>query len=144
MLEQILDHIHNYFVKDVYKGEYEIVSNTINLPFLIDGQYFKIVGSVLNDGLYQYPSSDLQDETFKGEIWALAIPPAIIKLADEVETWVNKYGECAASPYQSESFGGYSYSKKSFGNASGNANGSDTSTWQSVFKSRLNHWRKIS
>lgn len=141
MLEQILDHIHNYFVKEVYKGKYEIVSNTINLPFLIPGQYFKIVGSILNDGLYQYPTADLQDESFEGEIWALAIPSAVIKLSEEVESWLDKYGDMTFSPYQSESFGGYSYSKKSSGSADG---ANDSSTWQGVFKSRLNHWRKIS
>lgn len=141
MLEQILDHIHNYFVKGVYKGKYEIVSNTINLPFLIPGQYFKIVGSILNDGLYQYPTVDLQDENFEGEIWALAIPSAVIKLSEEVESWLDEYGTMTLSPYQSESFGGYSYSKKSSGSSDG---ANDSSTWQGVFKSRLNHWRKIS
>lgn len=142
MLEQILDHIHNYFIKDVYKGEYEIVANAIDLPFLIPGQYFKIVGSVLNDGLYKYPTDELQDETFEGEIWALAIPVAVINLADDVAAWIEKYGEQAASPYQSESFGGYSYSKKSGNNQSSNQSASFD--WQDVFRSRLNHWRKIS
>ena len=142
MLEQILDHIHNYFIKDVYKGEYEIAANTINLPFLVDGQYFKIVGSIFNDGLHEYPTFNLHDETFEGEIWALAIPNAVINLSREVDDWIEKYGEQAASPYQSESFGGYSYSKKSSGNQS--SNHSDAFNWQDVFKSRLNHWRKIS
>ena len=142
MLEQILDHIHNYFVKDVYRGKYEIAANTINLPFLVNGQYFKIVGSVLNDGLYEYPTNELQDEIFEGEIWALAIPRAIITLSEEVDDWIEKYGEQAASPYQSESFGGYSYSKKSSGSQS--SNHGDAFNWQDVFRSRLNHWRKIS
>ena len=142
MLEQILDHIHNYFIKDVYRGEYEIAANTINLPFLVNGQYFKIVGSVLNDGLYEYPTNELQDEIFEGEIWALGIPRAIIRLSEEIDDWVEKYGEQVASPYQSESFGGYSYSKKSSNNQS--SNHSDVFSWQDVFRSRLNHWRKIS
>lgn len=142
MLEQILDHIHNYFIKNVYRGKYKITSGIIDLPFLIQGQYFKIVGSVFNDGLHQYPDYDLQDEDFEGEIWALAIPIAVIKLSEDIENWVDKYGEQAMSPYQSESFGGYSYSKKSAGNQSSNNN--DILNWQAIFKSRLNHWRKIS
>lgn len=142
MLEQILDHIHNYFIKDVHRGEYKIAANTINLPFLVDGQYFKIVGSIFNDGLHEYPAFNLHDETFEGEIWALAIPNAVINLSREVDDWIEKYGEQAASPYQSESFGGYSYSKKSSGNQSSNRG--DVFNWQDVFKSRLNHWRKIS
>ena len=142
MLEQILDHIHNYFIKDVHRGEYKIASNTINLPFLVDGQYFKIVGSIFNDGLHEYPAFNLHDETFEGEIWALAIPNAVINLSREVDDWIEKYGEQVASPYQSESFGGYSYSKKSSGSQSSNRD--DAFNWQDVFKSRLNHWRKIS
>lgn len=142
MLEQILDYIHNYFIRDVYRGEYEIAANTINLPFLVNGQYFKIVGSIFNDGLHEYPANDLQDEKFKGEIWALAIPTTVIKLSEEINDWVEKYGEQVASPYQSESFGGYSYSKKSSNNQSSGHN--DMFSWQDVFKSRLNHWRKIS
>lgn len=142
MLEQILDHIHNYFVKDVHRGEYKIAANTINLPFLVDGQYFKIVGSIFNDGLHEYPAFNLHDETFEGEIWALAIPNAVINLSREVDDWIEKYGEQAASPYQSESFGGYSYSKKSGSNQLSNQNAAFG--WQDVFRSRLNHWRKIS
>ena len=48
-----------------------------------------------------------------------------------------KYGEKSLSPYQSESFGGYSYTKASASNG-------DQVDWKTVFRSRLNRWRKIS
>lgn len=140
MLEQILDHIHNYFIKEVFKGEFVISSNSISLPFLQDEQYFYIKGSIFNDGLHQYPTDTLHDETFVGEIWAMAIPPALISLSYEITDWIAKYGEIVDSPYSSESFGGYSYTKAS---GSSSENGNSPQSWQSIFRSKLNKWRKI-
>ena len=54
MLEQVLDYIHNYFVSDVHVGDFSISSGSISLPFLKNGQRFKIIGSDLNDGIYTY------------------------------------------------------------------------------------------
>ena len=111
--------------------------SSITLPFLADGQYFRICGSVFNDGLHQYNVLDLVDETFTGTIWALAIPKAVIELADEIQKWQEKNGEASVSPYQSESFGGYSYSKATDAETGGAV------TWQSAFKQQLSAWRKI-
>ena len=139
MLEQVLMNIRNWFpVKGgIHSGTFTIKDGGITLPFLADGQYFRICGSVFNDGLHQYPATDLADEEFSGTIWELAIPPAVVDLADEIGAWQEKNGEASASPYQSESFGGYSYSKAT-DSASGGA-----VTWQSVFKRQLSAWRKI-
>ena len=139
MLEQVLMNIRNWFpVKGgIHSGTFTIKDGGITLPFLADGQYFRICGSVFNDGLHQYPATDLVDEEFSGSILELAIPPAVVDLADEIGAWQEKNGEASASPYQSESFGGYSYSKTT-DSASGGA-----VTWQSVFKRQLSAWRKI-
>ena len=139
MLEQLLRHLKNYFVAEKYFGVYKIEKGSITLPFLFEGQYFRIIGSVFNDGIYQYPVATLTDEEFDGAIWALAIPPEIISLADEIKNWQEKYGESANSPYQSESFGGYSYTAKSNNSMGGNK----SFTWKDAFASRLNDWRKI-
>lgn len=141
MLEQIMDFIHNYFVKEVHRGKFEIANGTLSVDFLQTGQYYKIVGSVFNDKVHMYPSEDLTNETFEGEIWAMAVPPTLIALAGEIEDWVNNYGEIVNSPFSSESFGGYSYSKASGATKSGDI--LPGTTWQAVFGSRLNHWRKI-
>ena len=77
------------------------------------------------------------DETFNGTIWALAIPPAVVDLADEISKWQEKNGEASVSPYSSESFGGYSYSKATDAETGGAV------TWQSAFKKQLSAWRKI-
>lgn len=143
MIEQVLDYIHNYFEKDRIRGKYEISGGSIDLPFLIDGQYFRIVGSVLNDGVYKYPVQNLQNETFEGEIWAMAVPPSVVALVSDIEDWIEQYGSVQNSPYTSESFGGYSYTKSSGSVGSGNG-GAQQASWQGVFHSRLNHWRKIS
>lgn len=140
MLEQILDFIHNYFIKEVYRGKFKIESGVLNVDFLKENQYFKIKGSIFNDGLHRHPDNTLMDEEFQGEIWALAIPPAVISLAADIKDYQNEYADKLNSPYQSESFGGYSYSKASGTDSHGN----DLTSWQSKFADRLNHWRKIS
>ena len=139
MLEQVLMNIRNWFpVKGgIHSGTFTIKDGGITLPFLADGQYFRICGSVFNDGLHRYPATDLVDEEFSGAIWELAIPPAVVDLAYEIGAWQEKNGEASASPYQSESFGGYSYSK-----ATDSETGGDV-TWQSAFKKQLSAWRKI-
>ena len=140
MLEEIMDYIHNYFEQAICRGTFTISSSSLqDVDFLQEGQYFRILGSVFNDGIYQYPCNSLIDEQFTGEIWALAIPQRVVALAEEITAWNEKYSDTLNSPYQSESFGGYSYTKRA-GNSSG---GSDTLSWKTQFKSQLNHWRKI-
>lgn len=138
MLEQVLTHIHNWFQVGIYHGKYEIQDGGITLPFLQDGQYFRIMGSVFNDGLHRYgPDMEaLHDETFEGTIWALAVPKAVIELAEDITTWREKYGPILDSPYTSESFGGYSYSKAS-------VVGNSSSGWEAAFRARLNPYRKL-
>lgn len=140
MLEQILDYIHNYFVKEVHSGIFEVLDGTLDVDFLQEDQYFKVVGSVFNDGVHKYSDDALVDEAFAGTVIAMAVPPSVIALSLEIQEWVNKYGSIANSPYQSESFGGYSYTKGSNSGNGGNGNAAD---WRSVFANRLNHWRKI-
>lgn len=139
MLEQVLMHLKNWFLVPggIHEGTYTIEDGGITLPFLANGQYFRICGSVFNDGLHQYPASDLKSESFDGTVWALAVPQAVIDLAEEIEAWETKNGEAASGIYQSESFGGYSYSKAT-DSASGGA-----VTWQTAFRIRLNAWRKL-
>lgn len=141
MLEQICAFIHNYFVGDRYCGTFTISDGTVTVDGLVPGQYFRICGSRFNDGIYRYPAFDLTDETFKGIIWDMRPPREFLTLVDEIETWHAKYGEASTSPYESESFGGYSYTKaKGFSGAGGGF----MTSWQALFGSRLNEWRKLS
>ena len=139
MLEQVLMHLKNWFLVPggIHEGTYTIEVGGITLPFLANGQYFRICGCVFYDGLHQYPAGDLKTETFDGTVWALAVPQAVIDLASEIEAWEKKNGDAASGIYQSESFGGYSYTKAT-DSASGGA-----VTWQTAFRSRLSAWRKL-
>lgn len=132
MLAEILEHLNNYFIVPDGKhvGEFEISNGGIALSFLEENQYYRIVGSMFNDGVYKYAVAEdtLTDEAFNGVVWALAVPPAVIALAAEITAWQTANPESA---YTSESFGGYSYSK-----AAG-------ASWADVFRRRLNQWRKI-
>lgn len=140
ILSELCQELKNWFCKeqDIHEGTYTIENGTLSLPFLIAGQYFRVAGSVLNDGVYKYDNElSLNDETFTGAIWAMKIPPSFLELADEIDAWIQKNGEIATSPLQSESWGGYSYSMK--------AGAGDTGavSWKSVFGSSLNRWRKL-
>lgn len=139
MLEQILMHLKNWFVVPggIHPGQFVIKDKTIEIPFLKDGQYFRIVGSTFNDGLYQYPVHYLFDEEFRGAIWALAIPPEVISISEEISDWQEKYGEKTEGPFQSESFCGYSYTRAT------NTKTGEAFTWKDAFRRRLNDWRKI-
>lgn len=133
MLTELCEHLHNWFCVDTHAGHYAISEGSITLPFLVTGQHFRIVGSVLNDGVYRYPAHALTDETFDGVIWAMAVPPSVIALDADIDAWRKTHPE---SPYQSESFGGYSYSRAT--DAGGNP-----ASWQAAFRARLNPWRKL-
>ena len=139
MLTELCQELRNWFVLSKHYDTFEITGGTLTVPFLQDGQYFRIKGSVFNDGVYQYGVDELTDEAFTGEIWAMAVPPDVIQLANDISTWQNKYGNLVASPYQSESFGGYSYSK-----ASGSGSDGDSGySWKDAFASSLRRYRKL-
>ena len=141
MLENVLIHLKNWFVVPcgVHEGMYTIENSNLELPFLQNGQYYRICGSVFNDGLHKYgdESDKLQNETFTGAVWALAIPKALVKLSEEIEEWQTKNGETVASPFTSESFGGYSYTKAT------DSNTGAVATWETVFRTQLNPYRKL-
>lgn len=141
MLEKVLIYIHNWFERTVAVGGWEVKDGQLDLPHLKDGQYYRIVGSIFNDGLHQHPANDLVDEDFKGAVIGLAIPKSLLELVSEIEEWEASYGKTADAPYSSESFENYSYSK---GSASLSSNPDDiTNGWQRQFRSRLIPYRKL-
>lgn len=139
MLTELCQELNNWFdYGDRHYGTFTIENGIIEpLTFLQDGQYFRIIGSVFNDGVHQYPIDEfgLKDETFTGAIWAMTVPPAVIALASEIETYATS-DAAKISPYTSESFGGYSYSRAT--DSSG-----VTVSWQKAFASKMNKWRRM-
>ena len=148
MLSEICAYLRNYFDKGQPKtyGEIVIENGTLSTDCqLKPNQYFRIIGSTFNDGVYKNDSNlTLTDEVFKGAVWAMSIPPDFISLVTEISAYQAKYGDInstAMSPFNSESFGGYSYSKSSGG--SSDTSKDKSGTWQGTFGARLAKWRKI-
>lgn len=138
MLEELLRALRNWFVRDKATGRIRVEGGALVPPeglSLADGQYIRVTGSVFNDGLHSWPYTGMADEEFVGTVWALAVPKAVLDLADEIEAWQTEHAGELDSPYASESFGGYSYTRV----------GGDGSpiTWRQQFKARLDPWRKL-
>ena len=145
MLTELCQELHNWFDLERHTGTFEITGGVLTASFLVSGQYYRVIGSIFNDGVHKYgdETDELEDETFDGAVWALGIPKAVINLSAEIDAWQQKYetaDSTAMSPFNSESFGGYSYSKSGAGTASSTTGATG---WVSVFASQLNRWRKI-
>lgn len=162
VLTELCGYLHNWdFNKHVtqYHGHFEISEGAIKSldtgyslsTLLKNGQYVRLIESDLNDGVYKYLDAEagdetlveLQDETFEGTVWALSVPREVLDLAEEIAAWKKRYEDVestAMSPYQSESFGGYSYSKGSGGSSSDSASNAG---WHGVFSARLAKWRRL-
>lgn len=149
MLSEICAYLRNYFDKGQPKtyGEIVIENGTLSTDCQLKAnQYFRIIGSTFNDGVYKNDSNlQLVNETFNGAVWAMACPPDFISIVSEISEWQTKYGvvdSSMMSPYNSENFfGDYSYSKSSGG--SSDTSKDKSGTWQGVFGARLARWRKI-
>lgn len=145
IMTELCAELRNWFDRGQpkFNGTFEISNGQLTDESFIEAiqnnQYFRIVGSVFNDGIYKYPYQGFKDEIFTGSICLMAVPNEIIALADEIDEWLEKYSGVSVSPYQSESFGGYAYSKADFGSS----DGSNSLSWQTVFAKKLNLWRKV-
>jgi hypothetical protein len=175
MISEVCHEVKNWFDYarifgrfKIEEGKLRFLDNSASIPSdlgLQDGQYYRIVESVFNDGVWQYHKpkeenaeeetetpetseepeeiEELRDEEFLGGVWLMAVPRDFLKKVDEIIAWEKKYGgvdSFAQSPLSSESFEGYSRSKASGGSGSG---GSTAITWKNNFASDLDKWRKI-
>lgn len=144
VLSELCHELNNYFWRQKIQGHYVIEGKTITVPSLQNGQYFRIVGSVFNDGVHKYPATDLTNEEFDGAIWSMAVPTEVIDLASDIAAWQALYGgadSTAMSPFNSESFGNYSYSKA--GASAGSSGSGNPNSWQAIFASRMNKYRRL-
>lgn len=119
IVDELCRELRNYFVRNIWRGKFEIFGGTL-LPdssgdspadVLLPGQYYCVSGSVLNDGVHRWPEDFLADETFVGEVWAMAVPPGFLALAQDVAKYRARIEELASANtgYYSESFADYSY-----------------------------------
>lgn len=149
MLTELCKELKNWFDYNQphHYGTFTIAGGALQELDVPDGQYFRVVGSVFNDGVHQAPKTFGKDEVFEGAVWLMAVPAEVVALDAEIDAWRAKFEALdsqAMSPYQSESFGGYTYSKAGGGSDAVTADsGIAPGTWQSVFAGKLRHWRKI-
>lgn len=140
---QFFKELNNWFERDAVKGTFVISGGMLTTEIgLLDGQFYKVEGSVLNEGVHKHPDESLKDETFDGTIIKMAVPVDVIELETEINDWIEKYGDVVKSPYNSESFSVYSYSK-GYSNSSTGSSGADADAWKSAFSGRLTVWRKL-
>lgn len=135
--------LRNYFTdkKHVFCGTYTIHDNAISQNFVKNNQYFRIVGSAFNDGVYCNNPADLKrlhDETFQGAIWAMTVPADFIELCDDAERFKEKIAEISKNfeGYTSESWGGYTYTLPTSAPAF-------IQDWQYRIKQGMNMYRRL-
>lgn len=137
-LYELLAYLRNFFPGLKWNFQnFEITGGKMKLPGMNAGGYYLIEGSRRNNGTHVYGDADLMPETFTGTVTEICLPRQVEQLWAEINEWIKKNAETLASPFQSESFGGYSYTKASTGGVDGGA------SWKNVFAPRLRQWRKL-
>ena len=111
MLTELCKELKNWFDwnQPHHFGVFTISDGQLQGVSIPDDQYFRVVGSAFNDGVYKAPKIFPKDEVFDGAVWLMAVPPEVIALDTEIDAWRGKFEALdsqAMSPYQSESFNG--------------------------------------
>lgn len=145
MLTEICAYLKNYFEYERHIGKITITEGTIACNgeeiALEDGQHFALFRDHFALGVFS-TGDDLPDKTFDGAVWLMDVPQAILEADLWAEAWNEKNGDADSTingPYQSESFGGYSYSK---GTGTNGGIGSGVFD-QAAFKAKLAPYKKI-
>lgn len=151
MLQQVCEHIHNYFKDSAIGGTFEITGGMISPLSILNGQRFLIEGSAINDGVYTYHASGIKndddsavaglaDETFTGRVYPMNVPRSVLNGVAEGTEWKTANSAAMNSPYTSENVSGvYSYTlAKEIEEAKQSALG-----LPKYITSRFERWRKI-
>ena len=142
-MTEVFQYLRNWFDRNQpkFSGNFIIENGSLVGDYGIKrGQFYRINGSALNDGVYEFGVDTLEDESFDGTIQLMAVPRDVRNLITDIKLWQEKYGGVDSvnmSPFQGESFGGYAYTKASGGSTS------SVPTWQSVFADRLGRYKKL-
>lgn len=123
MLTEICAYLHNYFDYERHHGNITIVGGVIfcngNEIMLEEGQYFALFRNRIPLGVFNEVPPD---KTFEGSVWLMDVPQAVLNADKWADEWMKQNGgadSASNSPFQSESFGGYSYNKGSNSNGKG-------------------------
>lgn len=140
MLTEICAYLKNYFDYERHIGKIKITDGVItcNGGQVQTGQHFALFRDRYVLGVYKQGDT-LPNKEFNGAVWLMDIPEGVIAADTWAEAWNQKNGSAAANgPYQSESFGGYSYTKGT-GKSGIGSNVFD----QAQFKAMLAPYKKI-
>lgn len=148
MLTELCAELKNYFIPDyhnadkyIHLGTFAIEGGAVQgLQFLLPGQYYRIIGSVFNDGVHKYGEDQLVDETFDGAIWEMRVPPNVVQLSADIDAWCASNADALDSPYSSEAYAGYSRTLKT--GASSSADGGSFG-WKDQFAGSLKPYRRL-
>lgn len=165
VIEQMCAETHNYFETDKVSGIYKIKDGNIELPFLEKYQFFRIVGSKWNDGIYVY-SSDFwilrastweevraENESWKDLLsrrWSELVEHDLVDEEFGGEIWpmnipraflnlsqeISAYIESGADKVSG-------YTSESFGGYSYSKASAGSNAWENAFASKLKRWRKL-
>lgn len=138
MIESVMREVNNYFEGDVYNGHFIIENNSlVGAVDIKDGQYYRITGSMFNDGVFKHGQEDLIDEEFDGTVYGLYVPRNFLSLVNRINELNSEFGDVMNAPYSSESYanGSYSYTMSQ--------SGPNVDWWRTKFAAELNRWRKV-
>ena len=140
-----MDYINNYFsrtvesVTSVIDGTDKTITGSFGETYLV-GQYIRLSGTILNDGVYKIAAvsgsvitveGTLMDEspTESYYLWGLAPPKPFLAVVSDIETYVAANGTNTGLKSETQGKRSVSYATDS--------------TWQGVFSRSLGTWRKV-
>lgn len=137
-LNKICREVKNWFETPSQRlATYAITGGNIaDLDFIKDGQYYRVIGSIFNDGVHRKGDVDdvLQDEIFRGVVVGMSVPPEVIALTEEVKAYIEDDAN-APTAITSESVGGHSVSRA--------VKDGVPILWTDIFSKSLAPWRKM-
>lgn len=132
----VMRQCRNFFETGWADGTFDISGNA--LPEFEDG-FIYISGSRYHDGVWYVSGGYLTgrdvggipDESFTGRVWVLSPPLDFLDTVKAIQEYDEKN---PVGAYQSESFGGYSYTRGGNGNGGG---------WRETFADALTPYRRM-
>lgn len=118
MLSRICVYLKNYFETERIIGDVVISDGVITVDGveveLADGEYFALFHEHYAYGVFQNGADYVEDNSFRGAVWRMDVPDSILDAMKWALEWEAKNGnpdDNANSAFNSESFGGYTYTK---------------------------------
>lgn len=164
-IESLCAEAHNYFETSKEINDYAIENGIISLPFLSENQFFRIVGSKFNDGIYIYSENFIiRDATWEDVLsdhpdwkalsekdWGNIKHYALTDEEFHGGIWPMRMPRAFLSLAKEVHEYNLSEASKPSPYASENISGHYSYTkgspsdnaWQNVFRSKLNRWRKV-